>query len=82
MITFFICLAILIVGHFVYGKYVQKVFGISSAPTPAISKQDGVDYVPLSTGRVFLIQLLNIAGLGRFLEQFQELFGVLLLSFG
>lgn len=64
MLTFFICLAILIVGHFLYGKYVEKVFGISSEPTPAIAKQDGVDFVPLSTPRVFLIQLLNIAGLG------------------
>jgi len=64
MLTFFICLAILIVGYFLYGKYVEKVFGVSNDPTPAISKQDGVDYVPLSTPRVFLIQLLNIAGLG------------------
>ena len=64
MLTFFICLAILIVGYFLYGKYVEKVFGISTDPTPAIAKQDGVDFVPLSTPRVFLIQLLNIAGLG------------------
>ena len=64
MLTFFICLAILIVGYFLYGKYVEKVFGISKDPTPAIAKQDGVDFVPLSTPRVFLIQLLNIAGLG------------------
>jgi len=64
MLTFFICLAILIVGHFLYGKYVEKVFGISTDPTPAIAREDGVDFVPLSTPRVFLIQLLNIAGLG------------------
>jgi len=64
MLTFFICLAILIVGHFLYGKYVEKVFGISQEPTPAIAKEDGVDFVPLSTPKVFLIQLLNIAGLG------------------
>ncbi|MGP1438337.1 MAG: carbon starvation CstA family protein, partial [Treponema sp.] len=64
MLSFFICLAILIVGYFLYGKYVEKVFGISTDPTPAIARQDGVDFVPLSTPRVFLIQLLNIAGLG------------------
>jgi len=64
MLTFFICLAVLIVGYFLYGKYVEKVFGVSSEPTPAIAKQDGVDFVPLSTPKVFLIQLLNIAGLG------------------
>ena len=64
MLTFFICLTILIVGHFLYGKYVEKVFGISKDPTPAVAKEDGVDFVPLSTPKVFLIQLLNIAGLG------------------
>lgn len=64
MLTFFICFTILIVGYIFYGRYTEKVFGVSKAPTPAISKKDGVDYVPLSTGRVFLIQLLNIAGLG------------------
>ncbi|AGT44158.1 carbon starvation protein A [Treponema pedis] len=64
MITFVLCLTILIVGYFVYGKIVENSFGITQNPTPAISKEDGVDYVPLSTGKVFLIQLLNIAGLG------------------
>lgn len=64
MITFFVCLTILIVGYFVYGAFVEKVFGITANPTPAVTHEDGVDYVPLSTGKVFLIQLLNIAGLG------------------
>ncbi|CEM62321.1 carbon starvation protein A [Treponema phagedenis] len=64
MLTFFICLAILIVGYFLYGKYTEMVFGPTSDPTPAMTMQDGVDYIPLSTPKVFLIQLLNIAGLG------------------
>ncbi len=64
MITFFVALAILVVGYMTYGAFVEKTFGISQKETPAISRRDGVDYVPLSTPRVFLIQLLNIAGLG------------------
>lgn len=64
MITFFIALGILIVGYLTYGAFVEKTFGVSDKPTPAISHQDGIDYVPISTPKVFLIQLLNIAGLG------------------
>lgn len=64
MITFLVCLAILILGFFFYGKLVEKVFHIDDRQTPAMAHPDGVDYVPMKTWRVFLIQLLNIAGLG------------------
>ena len=65
MITFFIALAVLILGYFVYGKLVEKVFGIDpQRPTPAITMADGVDYVPMKPWRIFLIQFLNIAGVG------------------
>jgi carbon starvation protein CstA len=64
MITFFVALAVLIVGYFVYGKIVEKIFAVSDKPTPAIANPDGVDYVPLGNAKAFLIQLLNIAGLG------------------
>ncbi|MCR5290408.1 MAG: carbon starvation protein A [Treponema sp.] len=64
MITFFVALGILIVGYIVYGNIVEKVFKPNDNPTPAIANPDGVDYIPLSTGKAFLIQLLNIAGLG------------------
>ena len=64
MLTFFVCLVILIVGFFTYGKLVEKVFHIDDRETPALAHPDGVDYVPMKTWRVFLIQLLNIAGLG------------------
>ena len=63
MISFFVCLAILIGGYFIYGKYVSNVFGPDDRETPAISMEDGVDYVVMPTWRIFLIQLLNIAGL-------------------
>ncbi|MBP2025376.1 carbon starvation CstA family protein [Peptoniphilus stercorisuis] len=64
MVTFFIALILLIVGYFTYGKFVEKVFGPTDEATPAITSEDGVDYVPMDTKKVFLIQLLNIAGLG------------------
>lgn len=64
MITFLICLAILILGYFVYGRVVEKVFGPDDRETPAVTMEDGVDYVVLPGWRIFLIQLLNIAGLG------------------
>lgn len=64
MITFFIALFILIAGYFIYGKFVEGIFGPTDEPTPALSHGDGIDYVPMSTPKVFLIQLLNIAGLG------------------
>lgn len=64
MITFFVALAALAAGFFTYGKLVEKVFQVDDRPTPAIAHPDGVDYIPMKTWRIFLIQLLNIAGLG------------------
>jgi carbon starvation protein CstA len=65
MTAFLIALAVLIGGYFVYGLVVEKIFGIDgSRPTPAMTMADGIDYVPMPTWKVFLIQFLNIAGLG------------------
>ncbi|MBQ7537675.1 carbon starvation CstA family protein [uncultured Treponema sp.] len=64
MVTFFVALAILIGGYFVYGALVEKIFKPTENPTPAIANPDGVDYVPIPAAKAFLIQLLNIAGLG------------------
>lgn len=65
MISFVICIVALILGYFLYGRLVEKVFGADpSKPTPAYSMQDGVDYVPMPTWKVFMIQFLNIAGTG------------------
>ena len=64
MVSFFVCLAILIGGYFLYGKFVSNTFGPDDRETPAVSMEDGVDYVVMPTWRIFLIQLLNIAGLG------------------
>ncbi|MDG1729615.1 MAG: carbon starvation CstA family protein [Algibacter sp.] len=65
MISFLACIAILILGYFIYGNYIERKFGADpNRTTPAISKQDGVDFVPLPLSKIFLIQFLNIAGLG------------------
>ena len=64
MITFILCVVILILGYLFYGKFVAKVFGPDDRQTPAYAVNDGVDYVPMPTWKVFLIQLLNIAGTG------------------
>ncbi|MDR3194533.1 MAG: carbon starvation protein A [Tannerella sp.] len=65
MITFFIAIGLLIGGYLLYGLLVERIFGVEKdRPTPAYTLADGVDYVPMSWWRVFLIQFLNIAGLG------------------
>ncbi len=65
MITFLICIVALVAGYFTYGVFVERVFGHdSSRKTPAFAKHDGVDYVPMAGWRIFMIQFLNIAGLG------------------
>ncbi|MCG8507672.1 MAG: carbon starvation protein A [Rhodospirillales bacterium] len=65
MTLFLICVALLIAGYFVYGALVDRVFGSDpSRAVPSQSRGDGVDYVGMSTPKIFLIQILNIAGLG------------------
>lgn len=65
MSFFILGIIILIAGYFTYGKLVDKTFNVDeNRQTPANAINDGVDYVPMSWPRVFLIQLLNIAGLG------------------
>ena len=65
MITFIICLVLLIAAYFTYGRYLERVCKIDSkASVPSATLYDGVDYVPMPRWRTFLIQLLNIAGTG------------------
>lgn len=65
MITFIICLACLVTAYFTYGKYLEKVAGADNTRvTPSCRMADGVDYIPMPQWKVFLIQLLNIAGTG------------------
>ena len=64
MITLICALLLLSVGYVVYGRLVERIFRPDERPTPAVAHPDGVDYIPMKTWRVFLIQLLNIAGTG------------------
>ena len=64
MISLAFSLAVLILGYLFYGRLVEKVFGPDDRKTPAYTRQDGVDFMPMPTWKAFLVQLLNIAGTG------------------
>jgi carbon starvation protein CstA len=65
MITFLVAIAALLLGYLLYSRVIERIFGIDkNRQTPAYASRDGVDYVPMGWGKVFLIQFLNIAGLG------------------
>ncbi|WMW23008.1 carbon starvation protein A [Methanolobus mangrovi] len=65
MIGFLVSLLALVTGYFIYGTFVESVFGADpDRKTPAYTQEDGVDFIPLSWSRIFLVQFLNIAGLG------------------
>lgn len=64
MISFTLSLLALIAGYFLYGRFVERVFGPDSCSTPAVKRADGVDYVVLPPWKIFMIQFLNIAGTG------------------
>jgi len=64
MVTFCLSLLALVLGYFLYGRFVEKVFGPDNRVTPAVAKADGVDYIVLPGWKVFMIQFLNIAGTG------------------
>ncbi|HXK81356.1 MAG TPA: carbon starvation CstA family protein [Bacteroidales bacterium] len=65
MYTFVLSIGLLILGYFFYGKFIEKFFGAdNSKKTPAYTKTDGIDYIPMPAWKIFMIQFLNIAGLG------------------
>ena len=64
MLSFIICFVILILGYLFYGKFVDGIFNPDDRETPAVAINDGVDYVVMPQWKLFLVQLLNIAGLG------------------
>ena len=65
MITFIVCIGVLILGYIFYSRFIERIEQADgSRQTPAYRLNDGVDYVPMPWWRVFLIQFLNIAGLG------------------
>ena len=65
MVTFLVCLTLLVVAYFSYGAYLDRVCKIDTkAVVPSVARYDGIDYIPMPRWRTFLIQLLNIAGIG------------------
>ncbi|MBQ2380920.1 MAG: carbon starvation protein A [Akkermansia sp.] len=65
LIVFIVCALLLVAGYVWYGRLAEKVYGVDMGKVmPCESKADGVDFVPLPMWKIFLIQLLNIAGLG------------------
>ena len=65
MVTFILSVIVLLLGYFIYSRIIERIEGIDPArETPAYSMKDGVDYMPMPWWRIFLIQFLNIAGLG------------------
>ena len=63
--VFFACVLLLVFGYVWYGRLAEKVYGEPhDVVMPCVANPDGVDFVPLPTWKIFLIQLLNIAGLG------------------
>ncbi len=64
MISFLICLVVLVAGYLLYGRLMEKLFGPDDRKTPATEHPDGVDFIPMPRWKIFMIQFLNIAGLG------------------
>lgn len=65
MSAFLVAVALLIGGYLLYGTFVERVICCDpKRPMPCDTLRDGVDYMPMPTWKVFLIQFLNIAGLG------------------
>lgn len=65
MITFLVSIVALIAGYFIYGRFIAKFFGADdNRQTPVTIHPDGVDFIPMPTWKAFVIQFLNIAGLG------------------
>lgn len=76
MLLFIIGLIILLGGGFFYSKYVENQLAPDDRETPAVRKADGVDYVVMSEKKNWLINLLNIAGMGPIIGPIQGiLFG-------
>ena len=65
MFSFIISIVALVLGYLLYGKFIANIFAPDpSRKTPAYSMQDGVDYIPMPTWKVYMIHFLNIAGTG------------------
>ena len=65
MVTFIVAIVLLVLGYWIYSKVIERIIEVDpKRPTPAVAHPDGVDYVPMKPWRIYLIQFLNIAGVG------------------
>ena len=65
MVSFIVAIVLLVLGYWLYSKVIERIIGVDpKRTTPAVAHPDGVDYVPMKPWRIFLIQFLNIAGVG------------------
>ena len=65
MVSFIVAVVLLVLGYLLYSKVIEHIIGVDpQRTTPAVAHPDGVDYVPMKPWRIFLIQFLNIAGVG------------------
>lgn len=65
MYTFLISILCLFLGGAIYSRVIERVFGVDDKrKTPAYTMRDDVDFIPMPTWKLFLIQFLNISGTG------------------
>ena len=65
IVVFLGCVVLLVLGYVWYSRLAEKIYGVNlNKEMPCVSQPDGVDFVPMPMWKIFLIQLLNIAGLG------------------
>ena len=64
MVSLILSFLVLVAGYFIYGRLVEGVFAPDDRKTPAYTRADGVDFMPMPTWKAYLVQLLNIAGTG------------------
>ena len=65
MIWFFLCVGLLVAGYFIYGKFIERIFGPKpERATPVITMADGVHYVPIWDNQVYLAGRCSLAGVG------------------
>lgn len=65
LIVFILCALLLVLGYVFYGRLAERIYGVDcQKEMPCYARRDGVDFTPMPVWKIFLIQLLNIAGLG------------------
>jgi hypothetical protein len=60
MVSFLLAIVLLLLGYLLYSKVIERIVEVDpNRPTPAVEHPDGVDYVPMKSWRIYLIQFLK-----------------------